>query len=417
MDRVILHSDMNGFYASCECLYHPEYEGMPLAVGGDPENRHGIILAKNQIAKTAGVKTGEALWEAQRKCPELVIVKPNYSLYQRFSRKAREIYYSYSSQVENFGLDESWIDCTKSIKLFGSGESIAEEIRQRIKDELGLTVSIGVSWNKIFSKFGSDYKKPDAVTCITKDNYREIVWPQSVGSLLYVGRATERKLLKYGIDTVGRLAQTPVSFLQDKLGKMGYILWTFANGWDVSEVKELDQAHMGNARIIKSVGNSITTPRDLTELWEIKLVLHMLTESVAARLRETGLYCKTAAIHIRTKDLKSYTRKKKLQAPTDITKEVIEAAFFLLEKHYHFETPIRSIGVRAADLIEKSVPQQVSIFEDTQKRDKQAKLDKTMDALKKRFGNNCVRPAATIGDNMSKLDPKKDNVVHPVGYF
>ena len=221
MERIILHSDINSFYANVECLYHPEIRDLPVAVGGNPEKRHGIILAKNQKAKEAGVKTGEALWQARGKCPGLVVMPPNYELYLRFSRLARKIYNRYSDQVESFGLDEAWLDVTASARIHGSGLAIAEKISQNIQDELGITVSIGVSWNKIFAKFGSDYQKPNAITVITRANYPQIVWPQEVGDLLYVGPATKKKLLKYGIATIGQLAETSVDFLVLQFGKMG----------------------------------------------------------------------------------------------------------------------------------------------------------------------------------------------------
>lgn len=418
-ERVILHSDCNCFYASVEELHHPELHGQPIAVAGDPENRHGIILAKNQIAKKQGVKTAEAIWEAKQKSPDLVIIPPDYPLYQKFSKMARAIYYSYTDRVEPFGLDEAWMDVTGSVHLFGSGEEIAQEIRQRIKRELGITVSIGVSWNKIFAKFGSDYKKPDAVTVINRKNYKDIVWPQEVRELLYVGRSTERKLKRCGVYTIGSLAQTPVDDLRLWLGKMGEILWSFANGWDISEVKPFDPNRNDNDRIIESIGNSITTPRDLLNIDEVKLVLYMLTESVAMRTREAGFKCKTFAISVRDKNLLSFTRQQKLENPTNITTEMAEAAISLFRKNYNFNerSAIRSLGVRAMNLTPEKVPLQLSIFTDEEKRIKQENLDKTIDSLRHRFGNNSVRRAITLGDTMSDLDPKKDNVIHPVGYF
>lgn len=418
-DRVILHSDCNSFYASVEALHHPELKGLPLAVAGDPENRHGIILAKNQLAKQYGVKTAEAIWEAKQKCPGLVVIQPDYPLYSKFSKMARAIYYSYTDKVEPFGLDEAWLDVTGSVHLFGNGEEIAQEIRKRIREELGITVSIGVSWNKIFAKFGSDYKKPDAVTCITRENYKKIVWEKPVGDLLYVGRATERKLRKRGIDTVGRLAEVPVTELRLWFGKIGEVLWTFANGHDISEVKLFDPQNNDNDRVIKSIGNSITTPRDLVCENEVKLVLYMLTESVAMRTREAGFKCKTFAISVRDKNLQSFTRQLKLDKPTDITREMAEAALKLFKANYNFsdQSAIRSLGVHACDLIGAATPVQLDLFGSEEQRIRQERLDSTIDKLRSRFGNNIVRRAITLGDTMSELDPKRDNVIHPVGYF
>ena len=284
MERCILHCDMNNFYASVECLYRPEIRNKPVAVTGDVESRHGIVLAKNMIAKKMGVTTGEAIWQAKNKAPNLVCVPPDYSKYLRFSRLARNILYNYTDRVEAFGLDENWADITGSLGLFSSAYDIAEEIRQRVKDELGVTVSIGLSWNKIFAKLGSDYQKPDAITVITKDNYQDIVWPLPVSDLLYVGRATTRKLLSRGIVTIGDLANSDPLLLQMFLGKWGLTLSSFAKGLDESPVRHIDER-----AVIKSIGNSITAPRDLTNDLDARLLFICLAESVAARLRENML--------------------------------------------------------------------------------------------------------------------------------
>lgn len=417
MERVILHSDMNSFYASVECFYNPEIRDKPVAVGGNPEKRHGIILAKNQKAKAAGVKTGETLAQALFKCPGLVIVRPNYNLYLRYSKLARQIYNRYTSQVEPFGLDECWLDVTNSVKLFGSGEAIAKRISHEIKEELGVTVSIGVSWNKIFAKFGSDYKKPDAITVITRDNYKDIVWNQDVADLLYVGRSTKKKLTKYGIFTIAELAKSSPSFLDTVFGKMGTVLWQFTNGLDNSPVKDFDEAYNGNERLIKSIGNSITTPRNLTNLKDVKLILYMLTESVAMRLRETGCYCKTVEIHVRNTALHSFTRQMKVQKPTDITNEIAQAAIKLFQDNYDFDAEIRSMGVRVSDFIPDNTPIQLDLFNSEEKRLKQESLDRTVDHLKKRFGNLTIKRAIAVDDQMGCLDAKKDHVIHPVSYF
>lgn len=417
MDRVILHCDMNSFYASVECLYHPELAGLPVAVGGNPEKRHGIILAKNELAKKAGIKTGETIGEAKGKCPKLVVLLPDYGRYLRFSRLARKIYYEYSDRVEPFGLDEAWIDVTDSVRHHGSGAEIAREISRRIQDELGVTVSIGVSFNKIFAKFGSDYKKPNAITVIDRHNYRRIVWEQEVGDLLYVGWSTKKKLMKYGIYTIGQLAQTSLDFLVLQFGKMGAVIWRFANGLDDSPVKCFDENYNGNERVIKSIGNSITTPRDLKNREDAKLVIYMLTESVAMRLREAGCFCQTVAIQVRNTELKSFTRQIKTEKPTDLTSEIAQAALRLLDENVDFSSAIRSLGVRAADLVPDTVPIQLDVFGREEDRVRLARLDDTVDGLRKRFGNLSVRRAVTMGDSMSGLDPKKDHIIHPIGYF
>lgn len=417
MERVILHCDMNSFYASVEALYHPELAGRPLAVGGNPQKRHGIILAKNQPAKIAGVKTGETLAQAYAKCPDLVVLKPEYARYLRFSRLARKIYNRYSDQVESFGLDEAWLDVTNSDKQFGSGLDIARAISQAVYQELGVTVSIGLSWNKIFAKFGSDYKKPDAITEISRANYREIVWRQEAGDLLYVGRSTQKKLNRHGIFTIGQLAQSSRDFLKATLGKMGLVLWDFANGLDQSPVKPYDESYNGNERAIKSIGNSVTTARDLNNRRDANLVVCMLSESVAMRLRETGCFCETVAIHVRDSGLESFSRQKKLEKPTDLTKEIYQAAMALFDAHYVFGPPIRSIGVRVESLLPNTTPIQLDLFNCEADRVRQGNLDQAVDHLRRRFGNLAVRRAVAIGDKLGDLDAKKDHVIHPLGYF
>ena len=291
MDRTILHSDANCFYASVEMLYHPEYAGKPLAVGGDPEARHGIVLTANYVAKRKGVKTGMALWQAKQVCPDLIFVPPRMDLYLKFSSMLREIYSEYTNQVEPYGCDEAWLDVTDSSLLKGDGRKIAEEINRSVKKELGITVSIGISWNKIFAKLGSDYKKPDGITEFNRTNYRELIWKLPVSDLLYVGRSTNRTLQKYGIRTIGELARTDPSFLERQLGKMGLVIFSFANGWDDSPVAA-ESYHAP----IKSIGNSTTTPRNLECDQDVQIILMALAESVAARLRKHGFRCNVVSI-------------------------------------------------------------------------------------------------------------------------
>ncbi|MGV8906240.1 MAG: DNA polymerase thumb domain-containing protein [Acetobacterium sp.] len=309
------------------------------------------------------------------------------------------------------------MDVTGSINRYGSGEEIARKISHEIQSELGLTVSIGVSWNKIFAKFGSDYKKPDAITVITRENYQHIVWESDAAELLYVGRSTKKKLMKYGIFTIGDLAKASLDFIRYQLGKMGVVLWHFANGLDDSPVKWFDENYNGNERIIKSIGNSTTTPRDIENIKDVKLVIYMLTESVAMRLREAGCFCQTVAIQVRTKELISFTRQIKLTKPSDLTNEIAEAAIKLFIKNYDFSSPIRSMGVRAADLVPDTIPIQLDLFGFEENRVRLGRLDTTIDGLRKRYGNHSVRRAVTMGGSMSSLDPKKDNIIHPLGYF
>lgn len=298
MNRTILHSDCNCFYASVELLHHPELRGKPVAVGGDPEARHGIVLTADYTAKRYGVKTGMALWQAKQLCPDITFLPPRMDLYLRFSRMAQEIYADYTDKREPYGIDESWLDVTDSATLKGDGFHIAQEISSRMKKELGITVSVGVSFNKIFAKLGSDYKKPDAITTMYEDEFQRKAWCLPVSDLLYVGNATNKKLYSMGIRTIGDLAKSDETLLVRKLGKMGSILWAFANGYDESPVK-LENT----SAPVKSVGNSTTTPRDMETDEDVKIVLYILAESVAARLRENGFRCRTVEISVRDKEL------------------------------------------------------------------------------------------------------------------
>lgn len=392
---------------------HPELRDKPLAVCGSQEDRHGIVLTANYIAKPRGVKTGMAIWQARQCCPNLVVLPPDMAEYIRISKMAREIYEDYTDQVEPFGLDESWLDVTGSVGLFGSPMTIAKEISNRIKFELGITASIGVSDNKITAKLGSDYKKPDAITRIEADNYKEIVYPLPVSDLLYVGPATTRKLYSIGISTIGQLAECPVDILTHKLGKMGAVLHMFANGRDVSPVQKSD--HIPN---IKSVGNSATTPRDLVNDEDVHLMLYLLAESVASRMRELVSRCTVVEVYVRNIDLNSFCRQRKLQNPTCSSSEIAQVAFELFRASYHWEKPVRSIGVRGAGLVEMDSCLQLSMFQDDKKRDKWERIDATVDKLRERYGYMSVQRALMMTDPLlGKINPKDDHTVHPVGYF
>lgn len=410
MDRIILHSDCNSFYASVECLHRPEIRDKPVAVGGDVEQRHGIILAKNEFAKKYGIKTGEALWQAKQKCPDLVIVPPRFELYQRFSRLCHKIYLDYTDKVEPFGLDECWLDVTAKN---ANGVNIAHEIRERIKYELGITVSIGVSYNKIFAKLGSDYKKPDAVTEISRVNFKDIAWSLPAGDLLYVGSATQRKLESYARHTIGDLANTSEQTLKGWFGKWGSILYAFSNGYDVTPVSRYT-----DQQIVKSIGNSTTTPRDLINNEDVKIILYVLADSVARRLREHGCQGRTISISVRDNQLSSFTRQHTLSSYTNITAAIAQAGMELFIKHYYWRCPVRSLGISISDLVSDSAPLQMDLFGGGQEQLRREELDSTVDGLKRRFGTSAVRPAVLLMDTqLSGFDPKKDHTIHPVSYF
>ena len=413
MDRHILHCDMDSFYASVEMQRRPELRNKPVAVCGSQEERHGIVLTANYIAKPYGVKTGMAIWQAKERCPGLVTVPPDMDKYIRISKMAREIYEDYTDQVEPFGLDESWLDVTGSVGLFGDPMTIAREISGRIKFELGITASIGVADNKITAKLGSDYKKPDAITRIGRDNYKELVYPLPVEDLLYVGPATSRKLRAIGVSTIGRLAECPVDVLVRRLGKMGAVLHSFANGRDVSPVQRTD--HIPN---IKSVGNSATTPRDLDNEEDVKLMLLLLAESVCSRMRELASRCTVVEISARDTELISFSRQRKLSAPSCSSQELAEVGLDLFRRNYVWRRPIRSIGLRGAGLVEAGDTMQLSLYAEDRRREKWERIDQTVDSLRARYGYMSVRRALLDTDPaLGRINVREDHTVHPVGYF
>lgn len=379
-----------------------------MAVGGDPENRHGIILTKNEIASKYGLIVGEPLWKARQKCPDLVVVPPNYPLYLRFSALARKIYEDYSEFIEPFGLDECWLDVTGSEK---SGEEIAHEIRKRVKSQLGITVSVGVSFNKVFAKLGSDYKKPDAVTVIDESNYKDIAWSLPCGDLLMVGRSAQKKLNAYGINTIGDLADTDVAVLKSLFGKNGEMLHSFANGTECSPVRHKDEISE-----VKSVGNSTTAPRDLVNEEDVKTIFRVLCESVSTRLREKGLKGRVVTIYVRDKELSSFSRQMKIPANTDISTEIFYYAMKLFRTNYFWNKPIRSLGVSVSDF---DVTYEQFDFEKTvENREKQERLETAVDSLRRRFGNYCIGRACQLKDTeLSKFNPHEEHIIHPVGFF
>ncbi len=410
VDRIILHSDMNNFYASVECLYHPELRNKPVIVCGDPELRHGIVLAKNYLAKSAGIITGEPIWQARGKCPGLVAVKADFARYLRFARAARAIYADYTDQVEPFGLDEAWLDVTGS-GTAGSGPAIADEIRRRIRDELGITASVGVSFNKIFAKLGSDLKKPDATIVITPDNFKQMIWPLPARELLYIGPATWGKLKRISLTTIGRVAQADPLFLRSFLGKWGEVLWSFANGQDYSPV-----ARTGETSDIKSIGHSTTTPRDLVCDADVRMTFFILAEAVAARMRELGFLCRTVQICIRDRQLASFERQHKMAAPTCLASVMTQVAMDLFRNNYTWQQGIRSVGIRGADLVLASDYRQLS-FWDRQSRRQEA-LERTVESLRTRYGHFIVQRGLMLQDTrLSDLAPKEDHVIFPVSFF
>lgn len=392
-DRVILHSDMNSFYASVEMMLDPTLRGKPVAVCGSTEDRHGIVLAKSQLAKQCGVKTGMVNWEARQRCPDLVVVPPQYDEYLKYSKLAHDIYYRYTNLVEPYGMDECWLDVTASQYQFGTGMEIAEQIRAATREELGLTVSIGVSFNKIFAKLGSDYKKPDAVTEFSRENYREKIWPLPASDLLYVGRATNAKLTKYGIHTIGELAATPPELLRAWFGINGIALWRYAAGIDQSPVM-----HKDFVSPVKSVGHGITCTADLNDAEEVYKVMFELSQDVGHRLRVHGLAAKGVQIAVRANDLTGMQFQCKLPFQTQSPSEIATAGFALFQERYHWQQKVRAVCIRAIDLAPRTDAEQLSIFVDNARRDRRERLDDVVESLRGRFGKSAITYAVLMGD-------------------
>ncbi len=411
--RTILHSDLNNFYASVECLRNPEIMDKPVVVVGSKEDRHGIVLAKNMLAKGLGVKTGDVYWEAKQKCGDtLVEVQADFSTYINVSREVRKIYEDYADRIEAYGIDECWLDVSSSLKLFGNGREIAEIIRERIKKEIGLTVSIGVSWNKIFAKLGSDMKKPDAVTEITPENYKTKVWTLPVEDLLYVGRATQQKLNRIGIKTIGDLAQADEQTLVNLLGKWGSYLHTFANGKDESPVTKI-----GEEESIKSIGNSLTVYRDLVDDNDVEPVIYLLADSICARMREAGLNkARTVHVYARANNLVGYQKQGKLPRPSGTVHDVAKTAFKLFKEVYPWEKPVRSLGISVSDFLFGN--EQLDLFGDLEKDEKQKRLDNAIDKLRAKYGNNIIQAAIVYNDpKLKDLDIKGEHTIHPYSFF
>lgn len=405
MERVIFHCDCNSFYASVELLTRPDLKDKPVAVCGDPTSRHGIILAKNEPAKKFGVKTAETIWQAKNKCPDLVLLPAHHRLYKEYSRKVNAIYERFTDLVEPFGLDENWLDVTGTLHLFGGDAvALADRIRNTVREELGLTVSVGVSFNKIFAKLGSDYKKPDATTLISEDNFRHIVWPLPVTDLLFVGRAAAKVLGQYGISTIGDLASFDRQALITLLGKQGGQLWNYANGLENSPV-----APAGLYVPPKSVGNGQTFPHNLISKDEVHQGLAMLADEVAMRLRRHHLKATTLQVTIRDPDFKDICRQRPLEFPTCTARELTRVATEIVNQCWPSGAPIRALTVTAHNLVaEDEITEQMGLFDADQpkRRDKAEKLERTMDVLRAKYGHG----ALTLGSAAKAPEKPEDNV-------
>ena len=388
-DRIILHCDLNCFFASVELLDKPALQNVPVAVCGDPASRHGIILAKNEAAKRMGVQTAETVWQAKQKCPHLILLPPHHSLYADYSRRVNTIYGQYTDLVEPFGIDESWLDVTGSLHLFGGdARQLADDIRARLRQELRLTISVGVSFNKVFAKLGSDYKKPDATTVISRENWRDMVWPLPVGDLLFVGRAARRTLSQFGVETIGQLAACKPELLEQLMGKAGLQLYRYANGLDDAPVRPQHEQEP-----VKSVGNSTTFPENLTRWEQVRGGLQMLCDSVAARLRQQGLYCGGVAVGVRDAQFRTVSRQMRLPGPTHLMRDIYDAALELTGRIWKAPNPVRLLSVTALYITDSADSyQQLDLLAgDATARDRrQEQLESAMDAIRGKYGRDAI---------------------------
>ncbi len=393
--RKILHSDANAFYASVECALDPSLKEKAMAVCGSTENRHGIVLAKSELAKRAGVKTGMANWEAKRLCPNLVTVPPHHEIYAEYSRALHRLYERYTEYVEPFGLDECWLDVTDCRR---PATEIAEKIRTAVKEELGITVSVGVSFNKVFAKLGSDMKKPDAVTVITPENYRECVWKLPCSDLLYCGRATTEKLARFGVKTIGELAAFPHNLMQKYFGKNGDTLWRFANGLDDAPVARYDDIEQA-----KSLGRGITCVADLENGEEVNAVLVALAQDIGRRLRAAGLEARGVCVTVRDNALAFVSWQQQLTEPTQSAATLAKAGEKIFAERYKWSRKVRAVTLSAINLESADTPRQISLFGgDTQEKYKKA--EEALDKIKARFGDGAIKPAVLLCDNKMPED-------------
>ncbi len=398
--RKILHLDLNGFYASVECLLDDSLFGKPVAVTGSVSDRHGVVLAKNELAKKFGIKTGMTAFEAKKLCPEIVFRETHFDLYLKYSRAVKQLFFEYTDYVESFGIDEAWMDVTNCKRHDGDAYKIAYEIKERVKNEIGLTLSIGISFNKVFAKLGSDLKKPDAISVIPYEGFEKILYHLPVENLLYVGRATKRKLNNLMIKTIGDLAKANEKMLAQHLGKWGAVLYSYAKGYDSSQVKKFNEYSE-----YKSVGNSLTFYRDLDNNLDVETLLLILAESVCARMAEYGFkFARTVTLNIVDNMLSTTIRMAKLSHPTSSSSDVAELAMELFLKNHDWKNNVRGLGVSVSDFTNED---QISFDENIDKVLKKEKLENTIEHLRQRFGHGSIHRAVALReDKFSSLDIK-----------
>ena len=385
MKRIILHCDLNNFYASVECVKNPQLKGKCVAVCGSEDDRHGIVLAKSQPAKMLGVKTGDTIIEARRKCGNLIVVRPDFDTYYDYSEKVKSIYSRYTDLIEPFGMDECWLDISGNENLSGDGLAIAEEIRNSVREETGLTISVGVSFNKVFAKLGSDMKKPDATTVISKENYKDKVWCLNANEMIFVGRRTFKTLQKYGIITIGDIARTQPDFLKKILGKNGFDLWAYANGLDFSPV-----SHIDSKPIPQSISRGITCMESLLSVYEAERVVAELSVKVSKNLRRERLLATGVQLAIKEDNLTVQQYSDNLEFPTHNAKEIYEVSQKLLIQKHIWKRNIRALTVRTYNLVKEENYQQLHIDFDIDTHEKVCVVDNTLNGIRKKLGNDKI---------------------------
>lgn len=407
--RKILHADLNGFFASVECLLDNTLEGKPVAVTGSVSDRHGVVLAKNQIAKKLGITTGMTAYQAKKLVPDIVFRETHHDLYIKYSRAVKAIYFEYTDYVESFGIDEAWLDITNCRKYGGDAFKIADEIRVRVKEEIGLTISIGISFNKVFAKLGSDLKKPDAITEIPYNGFEKIIYKLPVENLLYVGRATKRKLNNLTIKTIGDLARFDENILIKHLGKWGGVLHSYALGKDDAEVKKYLEKED-----YKSIGNSLTFYRDLENELDVETLLLLLAESVCSRMTDYGYkYARTVTLTITSNLLSTTVRMAKLKHPSNVSTDIAELAFKLFKENYSWQVNVRGLGVSISDFTNAD---QISFDTSVEQQIKKENLEQTIENLRYRFGRSAINRAVVLREKkFAELDIKDSHSGNSLG--
>lgn len=428
MERIIVHSDLNNFYASVEKIMNPELAGKPVAVCGNKEERHGIVLAKSEEAKKFGVKTGDTIWQAQRKCPDVIVVPPHFPEYMSVSRAVKAIYARYTDLIESFGIDECWLDLTASTRVLPSFERkfvtvggekyfsdeyltfIGDFIRGEVKRELGVTVSCGVSYNKVFAKLGSDLKKPDGTSVISKLNGGSVVNGLPVEDLLFVGKATRDKLYSMGYKTIGKLASADDGVIRRAFGKNGETLLRYARGEDDTPVKRVDEK-----REYKSIGNSCTYAEDVTDYAQIERLLFVLAESVAARLRECGQgLADTVHLWVRYGNLTDFSVQKKVRH-TALCSEIAAHAFALFKLNVKPPFAVRSLGVTVSGFDNDA--SQITLDETCGKYKKLEAVEKCVDEIRKKHGYEKLQRGVVAEDpKQMRNDIKNTHLIKPANF-